>query len=198
MWHPTHSRGLFLLAIIAAMCLPMETSMASGSQATEPKAMDISYCGQKPGRPPLKYLRFNLTLRNQGDQPRWFLLPSSLYDRPSALPKDAGIYSVEAFESPSVPKVRVALFLGNFRLQPEGAGGFKALLLPAHAEITLRNFGISFWGETGKPLPVLLIIADQITIDGQSIIQWLGTDLLSNAKADVQADHLERGKSRST
>src|SRR5256885_7649144 len=49
-------------------------------------------------------------------------------------------------------KVRVVFFLGNFRLQPEGAGGFKALLLPAHAEITLRNFGISFWGETEKPL----------------------------------------------
>ena len=116
--------------------------------------------------------------------PRFPKMPEFIRWKPSSLhqPRKCGLCSFWAISACSL----------------KAPGGFKALLLPAHAEITLRNFGISFWGETEKPLPVLLVIADQITIDGQSIIQWLGTDLLSDAKADVQADHLERGKSRST
>src|SRR5260370_42444363 len=75
----------FVLAFILAFATPAQKIAAQQVPATEPQALEIAYCGERPQKPPLKKLFFNITLHNRSDHARWFLLPRSLYDKPVPL-----------------------------------------------------------------------------------------------------------------
>jgi len=166
----------------------------AGQQSGEQPAVGMQYCGMKPGRPPLMYLSFHITVRNYADNAKWFLFPAALYDKPAGTRKDAGIDAVELF-SDSEHKVTVVNFMGTMNLQPDGAGGFKGVLLPAGAVVSIHGFGISFWGEPVSPISIRVVIADRVTIGGPQVGEWLGKDLLSAKTADVKDLELSGSKS---
>lgn len=156
---------------------------SAGAPANAP--VEITYCGFKFGRPPLKYMTFNVTIRNSADKPQWFLFPAALYDKPVAGREDAGIDGIELF-SDSQQRATVVWFMGTMKLQPEGAGGFKGLFLPAGAVVSVQGFEISYWGEPVSPVAIKVVMADEITLNGTPIKQWIGKPLLSAKTAEVK------------
>jgi hypothetical protein len=85
-------------------------------------------------KPPHAKLLFNITLHNHHQNQRWFLFPKVMMS--NSKPKIEGIERVEIFEHKGKGRAIVTHFIG--------IGSFYALLLPAGAEIKLRNFPISF------------------------------------------------------
>lgn len=92
----------------------------------------------------------------------------------------------------------IAQFMGSIRLQPESAGGFQALLLPAGAVVTIRDFGISFWGDNFSPLALQVVIAGQVKISNVPAERWAGVRLLSASSADVSSKQMNIVRSKFT
>jgi hypothetical protein len=128
-------------------------------------------------KPPLLDLYFDVTLRNNSSEPKWFLLPSNLGQNNQLDPARGGVDAVEVF----APKSKYRVLIGHFL----GTGGFNALQLAGGAEVRMRNFAISFWGDPPDQLPVSVIIAKQLTIGGESAATWFGVDPLISGKADT-------------
>lgn len=186
---------LLLAALI--VCLGVVAAGQKPPQAT----VEMHYCGDRPGRPPLKYLSFNVTMRNQAKKAQWFLFPRALYEMAPGPPPQPGINGAEIFSTSAdhpQHKVMVAQFMGSIRLQPESAGGFQALLLPAGAVITIRDFGISFWGDNFSPLPLHVVIADEVMIGSVPADRWTVTGLLSARTADVSTKEISIVRSKFT
>lgn len=180
-----------LLSAALMMLISANLSGLSG----QPAAVEMQYCGIKPGRPPLNYLSFNIALRNTANKPQWFLFPASLYDKPQSARPDAGIDAIELLSDSPEHKITVVDFMGTMKLQPDGAGGFKGVLLPPGATVSIQGFGISFWGEPASPLSIHVVIADSVTIGGAPIEQWIGKSLVSARTADVKNLQLAGSKS---
>src|SRR5215471_4421205 len=173
-------------AVRLTLLISLLGSLAIGQQSTAQPSVEMQYCGMKPGRPPLKYLKFDVTIRNSADKAQWFLFPAALYDKAVAARKNAGIDAIELFSDSPQHKVTVVYFMGTMKLQPEGAGGFKGVLLPAGVSVSIHGLGVDFWGEPASPLAMRLVIADKIMIGDKEIGEWLGEDLLSAKTADVK------------
>src|SRR5215467_14986070 len=75
----------------------MVSAQPGGPQGDSMPELQISYCGLRPSRPPLKYMSFNVIVRNTADKPQWFLFPASLYDKPANERKGAGIDVIQLF-----------------------------------------------------------------------------------------------------
>src|SRR5205807_9528699 len=129
------------------------------------------------GRPPLAYLSFDVVLRNDRKSPRWFLLPSNLGSGHAPIGEKGGVDNLEVYAPRGKGRVRLGRFLGT--------GGFQALLLPPHAEIRLRLFPISYWGETPERLRIEVVIARTFSIGGERAEKWFGSQPLSSVKADI-------------
>lgn len=177
----THVLLVFLTAL-GAVLFAKQSGPAGNSV---PAAVEISYCGMRPSRPPLKYMSFNVTVSNTADRPQWFLFPAALYDKPGGERKAAGIDSIVLWAD-SQHQVTVVEFMGTMKLQPEGAGGFKGLLLPPGAVVAVQGLRISFWGEPASALPIRVVTADQIKIAGKPVEEWMGKPLMSAKTAEVK------------
>jgi hypothetical protein len=162
--------------------------------------VEFEYCGFQPQKPPLLKLRFNLTVRNPNNAPRWFLFPAALYSGeekpPSPTAPQGGVDAVELFVAPN-REVTVARFLGTFRLRPADAGGFQAVVLPANAQVTIRSFPIQLWGDPRAPLPVEVAVASGVSLAGIPAADWIGSDITSKDSATVSLDGLQVGVSKS-
>jgi hypothetical protein len=167
--------------------LVLATAVATGTppDSPVPAAVEMRYCGLKVARPPLKYMSFDIKLHNSADKPQWFLFPASLYDKPVAERKGAGINGMDLLTDPQ-KQVMVVDFWGTMKLQPDGAGGFRGLFLPAGATVSVHNFRISFWGEPSSPLAIKVVLADEIKFMRNPIERTIGKKLLSANKADVK------------
>jgi len=179
---------LFLTLVLACWS-PL---VAQGSSEAGSPALEIAYCGERPQKPPLKTLFFNIKLRNRADHARWFLLPRSLYEQPVALPMHS-IDTAEVLTAVSPNRLVLVDFMGSKQLQPESAGGFQGFFLPPGANVTVRGFTIALWGEPEKPLPVHLVISDNFTVAGTPAAQWLGVPVLSGGASDVNLEDMTRG-----
>jgi len=157
--------------------------MIEAQQLPKP-AVELCYCGMKMAKPPLKYLNFEVTLRNTAADSRWFIFPAAFYEKPASGPKNAGIFAAEVFSDPEHKVILVDL-LGTYRSQPDSAGGLKAVLLPGNAVITLRDFHLSFWGDDPSHLPIHVQIAGELKIGGVPVESWVGTKLMSASSADA-------------
>lgn len=141
------------------------------------KLAKIKFRELRFGRPPLVYLYFDVVLRNQRAEPRWFLLPKSLSAETAPDASKGGVDGLEVFAPRGKGRVIVGRFLGT--------GGFQALLLSAGAEVRLRLFPISFWGDLPEVVQVDVITAKRLTIGGEEAESWFGVNPLSSARADV-------------
>jgi hypothetical protein len=129
------------------------------------------------GKPPLVNLFFDVVLRNDRNAPRWFLLPSNLGSGAASIGDKGGIDMLEVFAPPGKGRVIIGRFLGT--------GGFQALLLPAHAEVRLQMFPISYWGDVPDCLQVHLVLAKGLIIGREPARKWFGIDPMSSVKADI-------------
>ena len=171
---------------------------AHGQQKPLQAMVEMQYCGVRMGRPPLKYLSFNVTMRNLASKTQWFLFPRALYEHAPAAQSHSGVAGAEIFSVSPGRSVTVAQFMGSIRLQPESAGGFQALLLPAGAVITIRDFGISFWGDDFSSLSLQIVIAGQVMIGSLPADRWSGRRLLSANSADVSSKQISMVRSKFT
>ena len=144
---------------------------------TQQPAAEIKFREMRFRKPPLVDLYFNVVLRNGREEPRWFLLPSNLGAGAESIATKGGIDGVEVF----VPQGKGRVVLGHFL----GTGGFHALYMPARAEVRLRLFPISFWGDLPDDLQVQVIIAKRLTVGGEEAKAWFAVDPLSSVKADI-------------
>jgi hypothetical protein len=142
--------------------------------------VQIRFVEMKFRKPPLVDLYFDVTLRNNSSEPKWFLLPSNLGQNNQLDPATGGVDAVEVF----APKSKNRVLIGHFL----GTGGFHALQLAGGAEVRLRDFAISFWGEPPDQLAVSVIIAKQLNVGGESAATWFGVDPLISGKADTAED----------
>lgn len=131
-------------------------------------------------KPPLVELIFDVVLRNDGKSPRWFLLPSNLGPGHASIGEKGGVDNLEIF----APRGKGRVHLGRFL----GTGGFNALLLPPHAEIRLRRFPISYWGELPANLQIEIVIARRLTIGGDTAESWFGRNPMSSVKSDISEE----------
>ena len=139
--------------------------------------------------PPITRLMFNMTLRNPTNGPRWFLLPSSL-----GLPANDGqlsVFGVEVYRLAGTGRVILGRFLG--------AIGFKALLLPAGAELIVRDFSIQYYGEIPKEVvPIEVVVGRALMVGGEPAEGWYKLDPICDPLANVSEMGRSRRGSRST
>jgi len=140
-------------------------------------AAEIEFREMRRRKPPLAELYFDIRLRNDGAAARWFLLPSNLGSANPSIGAKGGIDTLEVF----APRGQGRVIIGHFL----GTGGFQALLLPPRAEVRLRLFPISYWGEPPDPLRIEVVIAKTFSIGGESAEKWFGSQPLSSVKADI-------------
>ena len=143
-------------------------------------ALEIKFRKRRFGKPPLVYLSFDVLLRNDQGSPRWFLLPSNLGSGHASIGEKGGVDTLEVFSPRGKGRVVIGRFLGT--------GGFNALLLPPHAEVRLRQFPISYWGDPPNNLEIEIVSAKQLTIGGESAENWFGKSPMSSIKADIAED----------
>jgi hypothetical protein len=139
--------------------------------------VEIQFHEMHPRTPPLVELVFDVVLRNDRAQARWFLIPSNLGPKKSGIPSSGGVDALEVL----APAGKGRVVLGHFL----GTGGFQALLLPAHAEIHLRALPISYWGDVPDDLGVEIIVAKGLTIDGVPAQKWFQVDPMCSTSADI-------------
>ncbi len=152
-----------------------------------PRAVaEIKFRELRMRKPPLVELYFDIALRNDRAEPRWFLLPSNLGPGTSALLTKGGIDGVEVFGPRGKGRVVVGHFLGT--------GGFYALLLPARAEVHLRMFPISYWGDVPNQLEVEVVTAKRLTIGGEPAAAWFGLNPTSSRRADIPESVLTQNR----
>jgi len=147
---------------------------------TSQPAAEITFQEMRYGRPPLLYLVFDVMLRNDRTSPRWFLLPSNLGSGHGLIGDKGGVDALQVFSPRGDGEAIIGRFLGT--------GGFQALLLPPHAEVRLRRFPISFWGELPADLQIEIVIANGLTIGDEKAESWFGVKALSNARANISED----------
>jgi hypothetical protein len=154
---------------------------------------EVKFVDLRLGRPPLAYLTFDVRLRNNSESSRWFLLPSNIGSGHEPIGRKGGVDALEAFLLLRNGRVTLGRFLGT--------GGFHALLLPAHADIRLRRFPISYWGELPDSVPIEIVIAKSLTIGSEPAESWFESSPLSSREADIlkDADQSQRlGKTKHT
>lgn len=152
------------------------TTAALTTHITQPEA-EIKFRQMRFGRPPLAYLSFDVILRNDEDSARWFLLPSNLGSGHAPIGQKGGVDTLEVFSPRGKGRVIIGRFLGT--------GGFNALLLPPRAEVRMRLFPISYWGDPPDNLQLEIVIASQLTIGADRAEEWFGTNPISSVKADI-------------
>jgi len=143
-------------------------------------AAEIEFRDMRLRKPPLAELYFDIVLRNDRNEPRWFLLPSNLSPTTISIGERGGVDALEVFSPRGKGHVTIGHFLGT--------GGFQALRLPAHAEVRLRVFPISYWGEPPGHLQIEIVIATAFMIGGEKAEAWFGSNALSSIKADIAED----------
>jgi len=151
---------------------------------------EIKFLGMHLRKPPLAELNFDVVLRNDHTEPRWFLLPSNLGPGTSALLTKGGVDTVEVFAPRGSGRVIVGHFLGT--------GGFYVLLLPARAQVRLRMFPISYWGDVPDHLQVVVVTAKRLTIGGEPAADWFKVNPRCSTTADVAESVLSQARMRSS
>jgi hypothetical protein len=162
-------RLLVFAAVLGSFCVD---ALAQSRPLAEIQFQELRF-----RTPPLVELVFDVVLRNDRAQPRWFLIPSNLNPQKTGIPSIGGVDALEVF----APTGKGRVVLGHFL----GTGGFQALLLPAHAEIHLRALPISYWGDVPDDLALEIIVAKRLMIDGESARRWFQVNPMCSTSADI-------------
>ena len=140
-------------------------------------SVEMRFREMRYGKPPLVELYFDVVLRNERAESRWFLLPKSLGPGIARIGTSGGIDGVEVFAPHGKGRVIIGRFLGT--------GGFQALLLSPRAQVRIRRFPISFWGDLPDYLRVEVITAQRLTIGGETPEAWFPVNPMSSVRVDI-------------
>ena len=132
---------------------------------------------------PLVTYVFDVRLKNPANGARWLILPNTFtYDgKDEPAPGKGTIRGLKA----DVLSAR-----GRFVWITTGdPGGFRAVLVPAHGTVTLRNLAVdAAWSTKHKTAKVDVIVAKSISIDEQPIEKFITGDLRADADAEAEMD----------
>ena len=157
---------------------PGSAGSSGSAMSTSSVTIGASVTATRPGRPPLQRLVVDVTIANAGDAPRWILIPKQVPPNPDA--EGGGVDGLDL-------RGAGAALLGTFR----GVGGTHALRVAARARVTIVELEIGWWrsspGDTVPPLVVT--VADDLTIGGQPARAWFGAEPLvpDGARLDAAA-----------
>ncbi len=168
-----------LIPVLIGLCFVKcwsQPALYIQAEPTSPRPpVEIKFREMRFGKPPLVYMFFDVVLRNHRAESRWFLLPSNLGTVTAA--SQGGVDTLEVYAPRGTGRVPVGRFLGR--------GGFQALLLPAGAEVRLRLFPVSFWGDLPDQLQIEVVTAKRLTVGGEEAAVWFGVDPATSVKADI-------------
>ncbi len=170
---------------------PVETQQTDIDKKAPPmtnKQVELTLVGEQPGKPPRVTMLFDVTLHNTASQSRWFVLPALL--TVSWDPPKGGVHTLQIYEVTGKGRAVLGKFLGN--------GGFQALLIPAGGTVTVRELPIALWEEEKPdgPVPVEVIVAKGITLDGEPVESWFPDDPTSDSEADVRERKMTGSKNQ--
>jgi MYXO-CTERM domain-containing protein len=143
----------------------------------------IDSLGVHRGKPPLAMYGFDIRLKNPANAPRWLILPSTFtYDaKDEPAPGKGAVSNLEATELSARGRL--------IWVSMSDPGGFHAVLLPAHATITLHDLVMNAWWTTEhKTAKIDVILAKSISLDEQPIEKYITGNLLTDADAEAQMD----------
>lgn len=133
-------------------------------------------------------LNFDLRLRNPASEPRWLVLPTTLPDDGKDAPAPG---------KGAVSQLKADVLGGRGKLvwvTTKGPGGFRAILLPAHSDVSLLMLQLAtLWTNLHRTAKVEVILAKSIKIDDQPIEKFITGDLKTDADAEIQLDSDPRG-----
>ena len=145
--------------------------------------INMKNVGERPRKPPMFDLLFDVMLRNDEAYPLWVLLPSKISAQ--AAPTTAGVNGVETFRYSGTGHVVTGKFLGT--------GGFQAIQLPAHGHITVRGLSITYIGvPPHETISLEVRCGRQLTIGGEPASAWIMRADGTDTKADTYADKAEK------
>lgn len=166
---------------------PLQQAMTKPSKEA---TVEINFVDIGFRKSPMTKLLMDVTLHNHYNQPYWFLLPA---DIGSSMPQQNGVSDVEVLKLGGKGRVVLSLFVGS--------ANYQAFLLPAGAKLKIRRLPITLWEENfldKEQVEVEVVIASQVTINGEPAQAWFGSNSMSDIEADVTADESQRIGSRST
>lgn len=148
----------------------------SGTMPSTDHAVEWTFVGTEPGRPPVQKLLFDVRLRNPEAAPRWFLLPWNLAaERQTA---EGGAVAVEVFRLAGPAKAFVGRFMGQ--------QGFQAVLVPGGGDVTIRRLRVNWFGALPDGAVALeAIVAAGVTLGGADLRTWFAEDPECAATAAV-------------
>jgi hypothetical protein len=170
-----------------------QSQQAMTKQTVKP-SVEIKFIDMIGRKPPMTELLVDVTLHNHYDQPCWFLLPDDIPDESNYVAIGQGsVLGVSVYQP--VGKGRV--IFGNL----VGSANSQAFLLPAGAKLKIRRLPITLWGRENAlkdQVEIEVVIASQLTINGEPAEAWFGTNPMSDLQADVTVDKTSRLDSRNT
>lgn len=143
----------------------------------------FTFVSRRREHPPISKIRFDASLRNPGDRPRWFLLPADAGAGTGAMATFA--FGVTVWTLPGTGNVSVARFTA--------ADSFYAIQLPPDAEVELRSLELLMAGEPpSNPMALEVIVADSFTVGGEPPLVWTKTPTTSEPRADATMEGARR------
>lgn len=170
-------RALLLLTFLAV------NGICEASEGALMPLVTLTHSGTWYGKPPLKRLDLDASVRNPGPKVRWMFLAGH------AEPGTGGVDGVVVYELPGAP----ATWLWHL----EGPGGGWAVRLPPRGEATLRGLAVEAWvGQLPPSMSFAPVVADELLIGGVPMERWSGVKAEGLAAGDHDA-RIDRMKSKS-
>jgi hypothetical protein len=138
-------------------------------------SLTVRYVDSRRHRPPRAELRLDVRVRNDDDAPRWALMPDTLAPEPRAL--GAEVWSIAAWQLGGLRRA--------FVLHATGDAGWYAVLVPAHATVTLAGLPFAWWGELPDAVDVPVELVVDLAVDGEPIAARIGAEPASDPGATV-------------
>lgn len=155
---------------------------------TQRTPITLRYDTLGSGHPSGLWLLFDVDLKNDAAEPRWFVLPKHVRADEPAAPAFS-VFAVEVWRLNARTSIPIVHFVGS--------EGFQALLLPARAALQIRRLPIVWFGPVpDEPAAIRCAIADDILIEGESAARWLDVDVTAPAAADADYGERDLVKSR--
>ena len=154
-----------------------QTGPATADTTTGNQSVEIVYVESKTPKGATKKLLFDVTLRNQRKEARWFVLPAVIHPQDKML--TSGVDGVELFSLKGDSKVTMGHFTGK--------GGFHAVLLPGGSELKVQKMPIECHFNTLKEcaVPIEVVIAGKLAVGGEPGDKWFNGKALSEGKGQV-------------
>jgi hypothetical protein len=121
---------------------------------------------EKPGKPPLDYLTCDVSVANDGDSLRWFLVQSSFY-----VPQQDSAAKIDGVTAH-------ALGTGTV-LELHGSSAAWAIAVAPHESTTVRGLPLQMWGrpEIGQKAAVKIVTATDARIGEQALAAFGGQQI---------------------